>query len=50
MNNDLETIWEDISFEGLRNTEIILNQDSSCPCRDSNPAPPEYKSRALLRG
>jgi hypothetical protein len=33
--------------EGLMKTTINLSQGSQCSARDSNRAPPEYKSREL---
>jgi hypothetical protein len=36
--------------DGLRKTTDILSQDSRCSCRDSNKAPSEAKSYALLLG
>jgi hypothetical protein len=58
LNDELEKIREEaiivqlkynpgISLEELRKTTNDLRQNSLCPDRDSNRAPPEYKSRAL---
>jgi hypothetical protein len=37
-----------ILVEGLRKTMKTFNQDSRCSGRNSNRAPPEYKSEAFL--
>jgi hypothetical protein len=58
MNDDLKSIWKGavvaeyrfcsgIFVERLRKPTRNLSQYSRCPGRDSNRAPPEYKSRAL---
>jgi hypothetical protein len=36
-----------ICLEVLKKTKKSLGQDSRCPDRHSNPAPPEYKPRAF---
>jgi hypothetical protein len=35
-------------LEGLMKAKTFLSQESHCAGRDSNPAPPEYKSEALI--
>lgn len=37
-----------ICMEGLRKTTDSHSQDSWCPDQDTNQAPSEYKSKALL--
>jgi hypothetical protein len=56
--DEMERIWKeafvassrycpDIYLHGLWKTARNLSQDRRCPLRDSNEAPPEYKSRQL---
>jgi hypothetical protein len=58
MSDELERIWKEavvsllryyrgILLERLRKITKNLSQDSRCPGRNLNPAPPEYGSRAL---
>jgi hypothetical protein len=39
--------YSSIFLEGLEKTTTELSQESRCPDRDSNQAPPELKSRML---
>jgi hypothetical protein len=59
MNDELEVIWNEavvayfghypgLCLEGVRRVTKNLNQGSRCPGRDSNRAPSEYESGALL--
>jgi hypothetical protein len=58
VNNDLEGMRKEaiatnlrynsnICSEGLRKTMKILSQDSWCPSKDSNRAPPKFKVEVL---